>query len=68
MRKEILAGLAKIEKEYNVKVLYAVESGSRAQGFASKTSDYDVRFIYVHPYDLYLRVDEQRDVIEHFEE
>lgn len=67
MRKEILAGLAEIEKQYNVKVLYAVESGSRAWGFASKTSDYDVRFIYVRPYDWYLRIDEQRDVIECFE-
>jgi predicted nucleotidyltransferase len=40
--------LEKIEKEHKVKILFACESGSRAWGFASKDSDYDVRFIYVH--------------------
>jgi predicted nucleotidyltransferase len=47
-----------------VRVLYACESGSRAWGFASHDSDYDVRFLYVHPRDWYLSVDERRDVIE----
>jgi hypothetical protein len=47
-----------------VRILLAVESGSRAWGFASEDSDYDVRFIYSHPRDWYLRVFEQRDVIE----
>jgi predicted nucleotidyltransferase len=37
--------LLEIEKEHNVKILYAVESGSRAWGFESLDSDYDVRFI-----------------------
>ena len=45
--------LAHIEREYNVRVLYAVESGSRAWGFASRDSDYDVRFIYLHPFEWY---------------
>ena len=36
-----------IEKEHNIKVLLAVESGSRAWGFESKNSDWDVRLIYV---------------------
>ena len=40
--------LAEIENEHNVKILYAVESGSRAWGFESTDSDYDVRFIYTH--------------------
>jgi hypothetical protein len=40
--------LPEIEKEHNVKILYAVESGSRAWGFESPDSDFDVRFIYVH--------------------
>ncbi len=43
--------LARIESERGVRVLYACESGSRAWGFASRDSDYDVRFLYVHPRD-----------------
>ncbi|RDV24698.1 nucleotidyltransferase domain-containing protein [Alteromonas aestuariivivens] len=55
------------EQEHNVKILYAVESGSRAWGFASPNSDYDVRFIYAHPKDWYLtvNVEDKRDVIEY---
>ena len=37
--------LLEIEKKYNVIVLYATESGSRAWGFASPDSDFDERFI-----------------------
>lgn len=46
--KHIKQILAKIESEHNVTVLYAVESGSRAWGFHSPDSDYDIRFVYVH--------------------
>lgn len=56
--------LAKVEAAHGVRVLYACESGSRAWGFASRDSDYDVRFLYVHPRDWYLSVDNHRDVIE----
>ena len=44
---KITCQLAEIEKKENVRILHAVESGSRAWGFASPDSDYDVRFIYV---------------------
>jgi uncharacterized protein len=64
MKHEILMALAEVERQHAVRVLLAVESGSRAWGFASRDSDYDVRFIYVHPRDWYLRISEQRDVIE----
>lgn len=64
MRELIVRKLREIEKEYNVKVLLAVESGSRAWGFASPDSDYDVRFIYVRPEKDYLRLEDVRDVIE----
>ena len=47
MKNRIDKELNKIENNYNVKVIYACESGSRAWGFASEDSDYDVRFIYV---------------------
>lgn len=60
----IPACLKQIEEENDVRILLAVESGSRAWGFASKDSDWDVRFIYVHKPEWYLSVDEQRDVIE----
>ncbi len=65
-RDEINEKLDEIEKSYKVKILYACESGSRAWGFESKDSDFDVRFIYVHDIKWYLKVDNftQRDVIE----
>ncbi|MBQ8881827.1 MAG: nucleotidyltransferase domain-containing protein [Clostridia bacterium] len=56
--------LNEIEKRENIKILHCVESGSRAWGFASPDSDYDVRFIYIRPQEFYLRLDEPRDVIE----
>lgn len=57
--------LADIEQEHRVRILFACESGSRGWGFASPDSDYDVRFIYVHPLPWYLQVTPQRDVIEY---
>ena len=56
--------LARVESERQVRVLFACESGSRAWGFASRDSDYDVRFLYVHRRDWYLSVEDRRDVIE----
>ena len=64
MRDVILDKLHEIEQEEHVRILLAVESGSRAWGFASPDSDYDVRFIYVRPKNDYLRLEEVRDVIE----
>lgn len=58
---EIQKELAALETTLNIKILYAVESGSRAWGFASTNSDWDVRFIYVHRLDWYLRIDEPKD-------
>ena len=57
--------LKSIEQEHDIKILLAVEAGSRAWGFESENSDWDVRFIYVHKPEWYFKVDEQRDVIEH---
>ncbi len=64
MKELILHTLRQIECKEKVKILLAVESGSRAWGFASPDSDYDVRFIYIRPCDQYLRLDKVRDVIE----
>ncbi len=64
MKEIILEKLKEIEAREDVKILHCVESGSRAWGFASPDSDYDVRFIYVRPIEYYLRLDRTRDVIE----
>jgi len=67
IKQEIMRRISAAEEEHNVKVLYAIESGSRAWDFESPNSDYDVRFIYVHPKDWYVAVDleDKRDVIEY---
>lgn len=64
IKKEILDKLTEIEKKENVRVLHAVESGSRAWGVESPDSDYDVRFVYIRQKEDYLSLQERRDVIE----
>lgn len=64
MKELIQEKLREIEQHEECRILLAVESGSRAWGFASPDSDYDVRFIYVRPEKAYLRLDRARDVIE----
>ncbi|HOJ64650.1 MAG TPA: nucleotidyltransferase domain-containing protein [Spirochaetota bacterium] len=62
---KIVKRLSEIEKEHNVEIIYAIESGSRAWGFPSTDSDYDVRFIYKHNIEWYLTIFPKRDVIEY---
>ncbi|RUT30553.1 nucleotidyltransferase domain-containing protein [Paenibacillus zeisoli] len=64
MEDKIRLELQQIEQEEKVRILYACESGSRAWGFPSKDSDYDVRFIYIREVEWYLSIHEKRDVIE----
>ncbi|WP_245237008.1 DNA polymerase beta superfamily protein, partial [Paenibacillus ihuae] len=64
IHKEIVRQLRSIEAEEDVRILYACESGSRAWGFPSKDSDYDVRFLYLRRPEAYLSILEPRDVIE----
>lgn len=56
--------IREIEEKENVRVLHAIESGSRAWGFASFDSDYDVRFIYVRNKDFYLSLRDNKDFID----
>lgn len=56
--------LARIENQYGVRILYACESGSRAWGFASPDSDFDIRFIFVRKPETYLSVKDAMDSIE----
>ncbi len=60
----VQAELDRIEAENGVRILLAIESGSRAWGFPSPDSDYDVRFLYLRPRRDYLSVFEHRQVIE----
>ncbi len=61
----ILAVLRADEEARGIRILYAAESGSRAWGFASPDSDWDVRALYVHPLDWYLSIeDKPRDTFE----
>lgn len=64
METKILEKLKKIEREKEIEILFAVESGSRAWGFASPDSDYDIRFVYKHKKEWYLNLWEQKDTIE----
>ncbi|MCF6153735.1 MAG: nucleotidyltransferase domain-containing protein [Candidatus Brocadia sp.] len=66
MKEEIITRLNNVETKERVKILYACESGSRAWGFPSANSDYDVRFLYLHPKDWYLSIDleQKQEVIE----
>ena len=61
MQEIIKEKLLEIESRENVKIIAAIESGSRAWGFASPDSDYDVRFIYFRPEDEYLRLEKTRE-------
>lgn len=61
MTNEIKKQLLRLEHEHEIKILYAVESGSRAWGFASTDSDWDVRYIYIHKLDWYLQIDDRKD-------
>ena len=64
MEQIIKEKLVEIENKENVRIIMAVESGSRAWGFASPDSDYDVRFVYVRNLEDYLKLEKTRDVIE----
>ncbi|MCV6629122.1 MAG: nucleotidyltransferase domain-containing protein [Flavobacteriaceae bacterium] len=64
MKQKIKEKLQQLEQEKQIEILFAVESGSRAWGFASPDSDYDIRFVYKHSQDWYLNLWEQTDTIQ----
>lgn len=64
MTNHIIDALRNLEKENDIKILFAVESGSRGWGFPSADSDYDVRFLYLHKPEWYLSIEDKRDVLE----
>jgi uncharacterized protein len=56
--------LKKIEEAKNIKILFACETGSRAWGFPSPDSDFDIRFLYKHHKNCYLSLSTKKDTIE----
>jgi predicted nucleotidyltransferase len=64
MNERICERLREIEAGYGFRIIYACESGSRAWGFASEDSDYDVRFIYLWPTEKYLGIYEPKDQVD----
>lgn len=66
MKDKILDALRHIEREENITILVAVEAGSRAWGFESPDSDFDVRYVYVRQSEAYMEIDQRRDVIDHY--
>ncbi|UPL51115.1 nucleotidyltransferase domain-containing protein [Hymenobacter sublimis] len=63
MLSRIQKAITQLETTHGIRVLYACESGSRAWGFPSPDSDYDVRFIYSHPAEWYQTLDEEPDTL-----
>lgn len=68
MEDKIKKYLTDLEKEKGIEILLACETGSRAWGFPSPDSDFDVRIIYKHHKDWYLSLTEEKDTIECFYE
>ncbi|MEM9721221.1 MAG: nucleotidyltransferase domain-containing protein [Bacteroidota bacterium] len=66
MKEEIISHIEQLEEKEGIRILLAVESGSRAWGFPSPDSDYDVRIIYIRPHDWYLAIENKKDSIEYF--
>ncbi|WP_428908257.1 nucleotidyltransferase domain-containing protein [Niallia sp. Krafla_26] len=64
MKEHIIAVIKQIEIDHDITILFACDAGSRSWGLASKDSDYDIRFIYIHNLNWYLSIDQKRDVIE----
>jgi len=54
MKDTIIEFLLQLETKYNIRILFAIESGSRLWGFASDDSDYDIRFVYIRPMRHYI--------------
>ncbi len=65
MKEAIKGMLEHLEFIYGIKVLFAIEQGSRTWGLDDEGSDYDVKFVYVHKLDKYLDMNKPRDYIEY---
>ena len=66
MKEKIIKYLNELEQAKGIEILLACETGSRAWGFPSPDSDYDVRVIYKHNKNWYLSLVEEKDTVEYF--
>ena len=64
MKDKIMTLLHDLERQHNIRILMAVNYGSRCFGYSSSESDWDVRFIYVHQPEWYFSIAKTEDVIE----
>ncbi len=63
MKENIVKLIKEVAKEYDIKILFCVESGSRAWGMESEDSDYDVRFVYYRKPEEYTTINPKPSVI-----
>lgn len=62
--KETIKQICKsLEAKNNIKILFAVENGSRAWRMASQDSDYDVRFVFARPLNEYIQINQPEEII-----
>ena len=54
MKIAIMKLIKEAEKRHKIKIVWAIESGSRAWGFASEDSDYDIRCMHIGKLNDYL--------------
>ena len=69
MTKEMItAFLHEMEEKHDIKILFAVDSGSLSFGYASPESDTDVRFIYVNRPEYYFSLTPKADTVSYMNE
>ena len=61
----VLHVLSIIEKEQNIRILFACEAGSRAYGMSDEKSDFDIRFVYIQPIKSYLTLGNHKETYTH---
>lgn len=63
MKAKIQNLLQQVEKDNNIKIIFAIENGSRSWGMASKDSDFDVRFVFKKQLNDYITLNPTKNVI-----
>lgn len=64
MNNLILKNIRDFEKRNKIRIIFAVESGSREWGFASDDSDYDIRCVHISSINDYLSLNQPKEQLE----